>query len=313
MIEFKHEPIMLRECIENLEIKPDGVYVDGTIGGAGHSIEIAKGLSKDGLLIGIDRDKEALEASRKRLKDFQNVKYVWGKHEDIKEHVNNLGIEKVDGILLDLGVSSYQIDEASRGFSYTKNATLDMRMNREQELTAMDVINDYDQDKLEKIFFNYGEERFSKKIANRIIKEREKRKIETTYELADLIRSSVPNKIAIDSLKRIFQALRIEVNGELKDLEKTIIDSINILSDGGRLCIITFHSLEDRIVKNTFIYMQGVCKCPKDFPKCVCGVVHHGKVITKKPIVPRQEEQERNPRSKSAKLRVFEKRFDSMG
>ena len=307
MIEFKHEPIMLNECIENLNIKPDGIYVDGTIGGAGHSSEIVKKLSKEGLLIGIDRDKEALEASKKRLEDFENVKYVWGKHEDIKTHVNDLGIEKVDGILLDLGVSSYQIDEVSRGFSYTKDAQLDMRMNKEQELTAMEVVNCYKQSELEKIFFEYGEEKFSKKIAARISRERENRKIETTYQLADLIRSCVPNKTTVDSLKRIFQALRIEVNGELKELEKTVRDSITILNEGGRICIITFHSLEDRIVKNTFIEMQGVCKCPKDFPKCVCGVVHYGKIITRKPIVPSQEELGKNPRSKSAKLRVFEK------
>ncbi|MBQ9315020.1 MAG: 16S rRNA (cytosine(1402)-N(4))-methyltransferase RsmH [Clostridia bacterium] len=306
-MEFKHEPIMLKECIENLNIKPNGIYVDGTIGGAGHSSEIVKKLSKEGLLIGIDRDTEALEASKKRLKEYENVKYVWGKHENIKKHINNFGIEKVDGILLDLGVSSYQIDEASRGFSYTKNAKLDMRMNKEQDLTAMEVVNNYKQSDLEKVFFEYGEERFSKKIASRIVRERENKKIETTYELADLIRSCVPNKIAIDSLKRIFQALRIEVNGELKELEKAIKDSIDILNEGGRICIITFHSLEDRIVKNTYIEMQGVCKCPKDFPKCVCGVVHHGKIITRKPIVPTEEEQERNPRSKSAKLRVFEK------
>lgn len=307
MIEFKHEPIMLQECIQNLNIKPNGVYVDGTIGGAGHSSEIVKKLSKEGLLIGIDRDKEALTASKQRLKDYENVKYVWGKHEDIKTHVNQLGIEKVDGILLDLGVSSYQIDEVSRGFSYTKNAILDMRMNREQDLTAMEVVNSYKQADLEKIFFEYGEEKFSKKIASKIIAEREKQKIETTYQLADLIRSCVPNKIAVDSFKRIFQALRIEVNGELKELEKAIKDSIYLLNEGGRICIITFHSLEDRIVKNAFIEMQGVCKCPKDFPKCVCGVVHYGKIITRKPIVPSQEEQEKNPRSKSAKLRVFEK------
>ena len=307
MIEFKHEPIMLRECIENLHIKPDGIYVDGTMGGAGHSSEIVKQLSKDGLLIGIDRDKEALTASKKRLCDYENVKYVWGKHEDIKTHVNELGLEKVDGILLDLGVSSYQIDEASRGFSYTKDAQLDMRMNKEQDLTAMQVVNTYQQSELEKIFWEYGEDRFAKKIAGKMVKEREKKTIETTYELADLIRSCVPNKTAVDSLKRIFQALRIEVNGELKELRKAIINSIDILNEGGRICIITFHSLEDRIVKNTFIEMQGVCTCPKDFPKCVCGVVHHGKIITRKPIVPSQEEQEKNPRSKSAKLRVFEK------
>lgn len=308
-MEFKHIPIMLNECIENLNIKPNGIYVDGTLGGAGHSSEIVKRLSSDGLLIGIDRDTEALEASKKRLSSYNNVKYVWGRHEEIKRHVNELGIEKVDGILLDLGVSSYQIDEASRGFSYTKNAELDMRMNKEQDLTASDVVNSYSESDLERIFFEYGEEKFSKKIANRIIKCRETEQIKTTYELADLIRSCVPNKVAIDSLKRIFQALRIEVNGELKELRKAIYDGVEILNDGGRICVITFHSLEDRIIKNAFIDLQGVCKCPKDFPKCVCGMKSYGKIITKKPLVASNEEQEINSRSKSAKLRVFERKI----
>ncbi len=306
-MEFKHEPIMLNECIENLNIKPNGIYVDGTMGGAGHSSQIVSRLTKEGLLIGIDRDKEALETSQKRLKDFDNVKYIWGRHEDIKEHISNIGIEKVDGILLDLGVSSYQIDEASRGFSYTKDAKLDMRMNKEQDLTAMEIINSYSEDELEKIFHEYGEEKFSRKIANKIINIRKTKKVETTYELDDIVRNVVPGKGTVDSLKRIFQALRIEVNGELKELEKAIRDGVDILNDNGRICIITFHSLEDRIVKNTFIDLQGVCKCPKDFPKCVCGVKSYGKIITKKPIIPSEKEQERNPRSKSAKLRVFEK------
>ena len=310
-MEFKHEPIMLNECINNLNIKPNGIYVDGTIGGAGHSSKIVSQLTKEGLLIGIDRDQEALEASKKRLKDFDNVKYIWGRHEDIKEHILSLGIEKVDGILLDLGVSSYQIDEASRGFSYTKDAKLDMRMNKEQSLTAFEVINSYSESDLEKIFHEYGEEKFAKRIANKIIKERNIKKIETTYELDDIVRSAV-QKGTVDSLKRIFQALRIEVNGELKELEKAIRDSVDILNDKGRICIITFHSLEDRSVKNTFIDLQGVCKCPKDFPKCVCGVKSYGKIITKKPIIPSEEEQEKNPRSKSAKLRVFEKSNSSV-
>lgn len=305
-MEFKHEPIMLKECIDNLNIRPDGVYVDGTLGGAGHSSKIIEKLSENGLLIGIDKDKEALSASKERLKNFSNVKYVWGSHEDIKEHLKNLGIEKVDGILLDLGVSSYQIDEPSRGFSYTKDALLDMRMNKEQKLTAMEIVNTYSIEQLEDIFTKYGEEKFSKKIASKIDKERKIKKIETTYELDDIIRSCVP-KNTIDSLKRIFQALRIEVNGELKDLQKAILDGVSLLNDGGRMCIITFHSLEDRIVKNAFLELQGICKCPKDFPKCVCGVKSYGKVITKKPIVPSEDEMKVNLRSKSAKLRVFEK------
>lgn len=306
-MEFKHEPIMLEECIDNLKIKPDGIYVDGTLGGAGHSSKIIEKLNANGLLIGIDRDKDALSASSKRLEEYKNVKYVWGNHEQIKAHVETLGINKVDGILLDLGVSSYQIDEATRGFSYTKNAKLDMRMNKEQDLTAEEVINSYSKEELSDIFFKYGEEKFSKRIADKIVNARNEKRIETTYELADIIRAAVP-KDAVDSFKRIFQALRIEVNGELKDLENAIKDSVELLNDGGRICIITFHSLEDRIVKNTFADLEGKCTCPKGFPVCVCNAKSFGKVITKKPIIPTEDEQERNPRSKSAKLRVFEKR-----
>ena len=309
-MEFKHEPIMLNECLENLNIKKDGIYVDGTLGGAGHSIKILERLDNSGRLIGIDRDEDALAASKKRLSNFSNVTYVWGNHENIRSHLDELKVDFVDGILLDLGVSSYQIDEGERGFSYTKNAKLDMRMNRKQDLDAEYIINNYSKEDLERIFFEYGEENFSKKIAGKIVNARADKKIETTFELVDIIRSAVP-KNAIDSFKRIFQALRIEVNGELKDLKKAIEDSIMSLNDGGRLCIITFHSLEDRIVKNTFIEYEGRCSCPKDFPKCVCGYKSYGKIITKKPIVPSDVEQERNPRSKSAKLRVFERKIDN--
>lgn len=305
-MEFKHEPIMLNECLENLNIKADGIYVDGTLGGAGHSSKIVERLNENGRLIGIDRDQDALNASRKRLEKYSNVTYVWGKHEDIKKHLEELEIKEVNGILLDLGVSSYQIDEPERGFSYTKDARLDMRMNREQELDAEYIINNYSKEELEKIFFEYGEENYSKRIVSKILKVRENKNIETTFELADIIREAVP-KNTVDSLKRIFQALRIEVNGELKDLKKAVEDSILSLADGGRLCIITFHSLEDRIIKNTFIEYEGRCTCPKDFPKCVCGYKSYGKIITKKPITPSVEEIERNPRSKSAKLRVFER------
>lgn len=275
-------------------------------GGAGHSFKIAERLSKNGLLIGIDRDKDALQSSKKRLEMYSNIKYVWGRHEEIKKHISDLGINKVDGILLDLGISSYQIDEASRGFSYTKDSKLDMRMNREEDFTAKDIINKYSKNNLEEIFFKYGEEKYSRKIAERIISERDKYEITTTYELADIIRSVVP-KNTIDSFKRIFQALRIEVNGELKELENTVKDGVDILSNNGRICVMTFHSLEDRIVKNTFIELEGRCTCPKDFPKCVCNYKSFGKVITKKPLVATEEEKERNSRSKSAKLRVFEK------
>ncbi len=304
-MEFKHQPIMLNECIENLNIKKDGIYVDGTMGGAGHSSKIAEKL-ESGLLIGIDRDLEALEASKKRLKDYDNVKYVHGRHEDILEHLSALGIDRIDGVLLDLGISSYQIDEGARGFSYTKDAELDMRMDQTQELSAKDIVNDYSIEELEKIFFEYGEEKFSKRIAERIAQARKIKTIETTYELADIVRSAVP-KDAVNSFKRIFQALRIEVNGELKELKKAILDIASVLNDGGRICIITFHSLEDRIVKETFLELQGKCTCPKDFPKCVCGFKSYGKVITRKPIVPTEQEMEENPRSKSAKLRVFER------
>ena len=304
-MEFKHQPIMLNECIENLNIKKDGIYVDGTMGGAGHSSKIAEKL-ESGLLIGIDRDLEALEASKKRLKDYDNVKYVHGRHEDILEHLSALGIDRIDGVLLDLGISSYQIDEGARGFSYTKDAELDMRMDQTQELSAKDIVNDYSIEELEKIFFEYGEEKFSKRIAERIAQARKIKAIETTYELADIVRSAVL-KDAVNSFKRIFQALRIEVNGELKELKKAILDIASVLNDGGRICIITLHSLEDRIVKETFLELQGKCTCPKDFPKCVCGFKSYGKVITRKPIVPTEQEMEENPRSKSAKLRVFER------
>lgn len=309
-MEFKHEPIMLKECLENLNIKEEGIYVDGTLGGAGHSSKILELLSESGKLIGIDRDKDALVASKKRLEKYSNVLYIWGTHEKIRKHLDEAGISLVDGILLDLGVSSYQIDEPERGFSYTKDAKLDMRMNREQNLDAKYVVNNYSKEELERIFFEYGEENFSKRIVAKILKAREEKEIDRTFELVDIIRSAVP-KNQVDSFKRIFQALRIEVNGELKDLKNAICDSILSLKDGGRLCIITFHSLEDRIVKNTFIEYEGRCTCPKDFPKCVCGYKSYGKIITKKPIIPTIDEQERNPRSKSAKLRVFEKRMDS--
>ena len=307
-MEFKHEPIMLKECLDNLKIKPDGIYVDGTIGGAGHSSRIVEKLNENGLLIGIDRDDEALTVSKERLSAYSNVKFVWGRHEEIKEHVHNLGIEKVDGILLDLGISSYQIDEPTRGFSYTKDAELDMRMDASQGITAKDIINKYEKEELEKIFFEYGEEKFSKKIVSKILEARKEKEISTTYELADIIRSAV-GKNAVDSFKRIFQALRIEVNGELKELRNAINDCIELLNDGGRICIITFHSLEDRIVKNAFLDAEGKCTCPKDFPMCVCGYKSLGKVITRKAIIPSKDEQEFNSRSRSAKLRVFERKI----
>ena len=308
-LEFKHTPVLLEECIEGLNIKPDGIYVDGTLGGAGHSFEIVKRLSESGKLIGIDRDETALEAARNKLNDFKNVIYIHGNHDNIKEILNENEIEKVDGILLDLGVSSYQLDEKNRGFSYMADARLDMRMDKSQTLTAEEVINTYKEEELAKIIFEYGEERFSRAIARNIVRQREIKKIETTKELVEIIEKSIPAKLKDGHpAKRTFQAIRIEVNNELKPLYNTVLNCIDCLKSGGRLCIITFHSLEDRAVKNAYIQAEGRCTCPKDLPYCICGAESKGKIITKKPIKPSDKEQEENSRSKSALLRIFEKR-----
>ena len=279
-------------------------------GGAGHSEEIVKRLSDKGLLIGIDRDEEALKAAKKRLANYKNVKYIHGNHDDIYNILEELGIYKVDGILLDLGVSSYQLDEKDRGFSYIVNAKLDMRMDKTQELTAEKVVNDYPEEKLANLIFKYGEERFSRIIAKNICKQRKEKKIETTDELVDIIRNSIPRSKQNDGhpAKRTFQAIRIEVNNELEPLYNTVLDCIKVLNEQGRLAIITFHSLEDRAVKEAFIEAEGKCTCPKDLPYCVCGCVSYGKIITRKPIIPTKEEEEENSRSKSAKLRIFERR-----
>lgn len=310
-MEFKHKPVLLKECIENLNIKSDGIYVDGTIGGAGHSLEIAKKLSNKGLLIGIDRDEEALKAAKEKLKDFKNVKYIHGNHDDINNLLTNEGIDKVDGILLDLGVSSYQLDEKNRGFSYIENARLDMRMDKTQELDAEYVVNNYSEEELYKIISEYGEERFAKNIARNICKIREKAKIQTTSELVNIIKESIPKSKQNEGhpAKRTFQAIRIEVNNELKPLYNTVVESAKMLNEGGRLVIITFHSLEDRTVKQAYIDLQGKCTCPKDLPYCICNYTSYGKILTKKPILPSKEEQETNSRSKSAKLRIFERRL----
>ena len=308
-MEFKHTPVMLAECIEGLNIKEDGIYVDGTLGGAGHSIEIAKKLSHKGVLIGIDKDETALNAAKEKLKDYKNVIYVHGNHDDIKEILKQNDIEKVDGILLDLGVSSYQLDERNRGFSYMGDAKLDMRMDKSQELTASKVVNTYSEKELADIIYKYGEERFSRVIAKNIIKQREIKPIETTKELVAIIEKSIPaNMRDGHPAKRTFQAIRIEVNNEINPLHDTVINSIDCLKPVGRLCIITFHSLEDRAVKSAYIEAEGRCTCPKDLPYCVCGADSKGKIITKKPIKPSMEEQEKNSRSKSATLRIFEKR-----
>ena len=308
-MEFKHKPVLLNECIEGLNINPNGIYVDGTLGGAGHSKEIVKKLSKNGLLIGIDRDEEALKAAKENLKEFDNIKYIHGNHDNIKEILEEINIEKVDGILLDLGVSSYQLDEKSRGFSYLGTNELDMRMDKTQELTAKIVVNTYKEEDLANIIYEYGEEKFSRQIAKNICIYRKQKEIETTKELVEIIEKSIPKSKQKDGhpAKRTFQAIRIEVNNEIEPLEKTIEDCIDVLNTKGRLCVITFHSLEDRAVKNVFNRAKGICTCPKDLPYCVCGAIQKGKIINKKPIVASIEEQEENSRSKSAKLRIFEK------
>ncbi len=310
-MEFKHEPVMLQECINGLNIKKDGIYVDGTLGGAGHSFEIVKRLSAKGKLIGIDRDEEALKAAKEKLKEFQNVIYVHDNHDNIKKILEDLQIEKVDGILLDLGVSSYQLDERNRGFSYLGENELDMRMDKTQELTAKYVVNNYSEEELANLIYEYGEERFSRRIAKNICIYREEKTIETTKELVEIIEKSIPKSKSKDGhpAKRTFQAIRIEVNNEIKPLFNTIENCIDCLKDGGRLCVITFHSLEDRAVKKAYIEAKGKCTCPKDLPYCVCGAKSLGEIITKKPIVATKEELERNSRSKSAKLRIFEKQM----
>lgn len=309
-IEFNHVSVLLNECIENLNIKPDGIYVDGTMGGAGHSLEIVKKLSRKGMLIGIDRDEEALAVAEERLKNFNNVKYVHDNHDNIDEIIKDLNIKGVDGILLDLGVSSYQIDEKTRGFTYMDDGPLDMRMDKSQKLTAEYIVNNYKEQDLARIIFEYGEEKFSRKIARNICEYRKNKKIETTGELVKIIEKSIPGKFREKNshpAKRTFQAIRIEVNNEIEPLYNTIKNSITALNSKGRLCVITFHSLEDRMVKKAYVDAEGKCTCPKDLPYCVCGNVSLGKIITKKPILPTEKEMQENSRSRSAKLRVFEK------
>ena len=306
-MEFSHIPVMLNETIEGLNIKPDGIYVDGTLGGAGHSKKIAEKLSDKGLLIGIDRDEEALAAAKENLKEFKNVKYVHGNHDDIKEILKELNIDKVDGILLDLGVSSYQLDERNRGFSYIADGELDMRMDKSQSLTAKDVVNNYSEEELADIIYKYGEEKYSRRIAKNIVLERKKAPISTTTELVKIVEKSRPFGKG-NPAKQTFQAIRIEVNDELKPLHQTVIDCIDCLKENGRLAIITFHSLEDREVKNAYIEAEGRCTCPPNIPVCVCGFESKGKIINKKPIEATEEELKINSRSKSAKLRIFEKK-----
>ena len=309
-MEFKHVSVLLNECIDALDIKKDGIYVDCTLGGAGHSSHILKHLSKDGMLIGIDQDRDALKAAKERLKDYDNVRYVHSNFYNIDNILTELDVDKVDGILMDLGVSSYQLDEASRGFSYMQDAHLDMRMNRDNDFSAYEVVNNYSEEELYKIIRDYGEERFAKRIANFIVNKRNIKPIETTFELVDIIKAAIPAKARREGphpAKRTFQAIRIEVNSELKILNKTIEDGINRLNPGGRMAIITFHSLEDRIVKLKFRELENPCTWPKEFPVCVCGKKPLVKVLSKKGIAPTEKEIEENPRSRSAKVRVVEK------
>lgn len=308
-MEFRHKPVLLQECIQGLNIKTDGIYVDGTLGGAGHSKEIVKCLNSNGVLIGIDRDEEALIAAKNNLMEYKNVQFVHGNHDDIKNILKSLNIDKVDGILLDLGVSSYQLDEKNRGFSYLGSNDLDMRMDKSQRLTAMEVINSYKEEHLAKIIYDFGEEKFSKQIAKKICIERAKSKIETTDRLVKIIEDAIPRYNSKDGhpAKRTFQAIRIEVNDEIRPLENTILDCIELLKSKGRLCVITFHSLEDRAVKNAMNIAKGKCRCPKEIPYCVCGAKKLGILINKKPIVATMQELKENSRAKSAKLRIFEK------
>lgn len=309
-MEFKHISVLYEKSIDALRVKDNGIYVDGTLGGGGHSFGI---LSQNSTcsLIGIDRDSEAVKAAGERLSPFgERATIVNSNFCRIKDILKEQNIEKIDGALLDLGVSSYQLDNASRGFSYMQDAALDMRMNSDGAITARDVVNSYSVEELSRIFFNYGEEKWSKRIAEFIVSEREKSPVETTGELVEIIKAAIPKKARLDGghpAKRVFQAIRIEVNGELEILEQALRDFAEVLSPGGRLAVITFHSLEDRIVKNTFRSLGEGCICPKEFPVCVCGHTPTVKIITRKPILPDREETEVNPRSKSAKLRVIEK------
>lgn len=310
-MEFKHKSVLLYETVDELNIKPDGIYVDGTLGGGGHSYEIAKRLSGGGRLIGIDQDEDAIKAAGKRLEPYMDrVTIVRNNYCNMDKVLDELGIDKVDGIMLDLGVSSYQLDAADRGFTYNVDTALDMRMDQRQEITAKDIVNEYSEFDLYRIIRDYGEDRFAKNIAKHIVAARQEKPIETTFELNDIIKAAIPMKVRATGghpSKRTYQAIRIELNKELEVLENSIDMIIDRLKPEGRLCIITFHSLEDRIVKIRFKNNENPCICPPSFPACVCGKVPKGRVITRKPIVPTDEEINENSRSKSSKLRVFER------
>lgn len=304
---FEHKSVLLNEVIEGLDIKPDGIYVDGTLGGAGHSMKILEKLSDKGRLIGIDQDADAIAAASKRLENFSNFTAVRSNYEDMPRILRELGIDKADGILLDLGVSSYQLDTVERGFSYRFDSKLDMRMDVRQNVTAEMIVNDYTEKELFRIIRDYGEEQFAQNIAKHIVIARQEKAIETTFELNEIIKNSIPAKMRQNGhpSKKTFQAIRIECNRELEVLKNSLEGMIDCLKPDGRLAIITFHSLEDRIVKNAFRTAENPCICPPEFPVCVCGRKSKGKVVTRKPIIPSKEEMEENSRSKSSKLRIF--------
>ncbi len=311
-MEFVHKSVLLDEVIEGLNIKPDGIYVDGTLGGAGHSYHICERLTKGGRLIGIDQDEDAIGAATKRLEPFKDrVTIVRDNYCNIKAVLNSLNVDKVDGILLDIGVSSYQLDTEGRGFTYKEeNAPLDMRMDQRMTMTAEDIVNDYSEMELFRVIRDYGEDQFAKNIAKHIVRAREQERITTTGQLTEIIKAAIPMKKRITGghpAKKTFQAIRIELNKELEVLENSIDDMIELLSDEGRLCIITFHSLEDRIVKNRFRDNVNTCTCPPEFPVCVCNNKPKGRIVTRKPIVPGEQELADNKRSKSSKLRIFER------
>ena len=309
-MEFKHKAVLLEETGEGLNVEPDGIYVDGTLGGAGHAREVCKKLSAKGRFIGIDQDQDAIIAASERLAPFKQATVIRSNYCYMVPELAARGINKVDGILLDLGVSSYQLDNEERGFTYRVDAPLDMRMDQRQMQTASDIVNGYEEKELYRIIRDYGEDKFAKNIAKHIVAARQVKPITTTGELTEIIRESIPMKMQVKSghpAKRTFQAIRIELNRELDVLRDSLDGMIDILDDGGRLCIITFHSLEDRIVKTIFRKNENPCTCPSDFPVCVCGKKSKGKVITRKPILPGETEMEENPRSKSAKLRIFER------
>ena len=310
-MEFKHKSVLLEETIRNLKVKPDGIYVDGTLGGGGHAYEVCRQLSAKGSLIGIDQDEAAIEAAGERLQEFgDRVTIIRSNYCNMKKELQKIGITSVDGIVLDLGVSSYQLDNAERGFTYREDVPLDMRMDRRGSRTARDIVNTYTENELYRVLRDYGEEKFAKKIARNICTARSEKPIETTGELIELIKQSIPMKMRAvggHPAKKTFQAIRIELNQELEVLRNSLDDMIELLNDGGRICIITFHSLEDRIVKTIFRRNENPCTCPPDFPVCVCGKTSMGRVITRKPILPDEEEIAVNKRSKSAKLRVFER------